>query len=293
MSYVILDLEWNGAYSKSAHRFVNEIIEFGAVKTDEDLAVTDTFSALISPRIGKRLSGRVKELTKLTNEALSDGADFGSVVQSFGEFAGDSVIMPWGTSDIHALIDNCLYYYKDRKIPFLHRYCDMQEYCERAMNRFDEGCQMGLGLCAERLGVEFSEDDQHRAGADALLSLKCLKALRGARPLDRFVQDADSDAFYDRMTFKNHYITDLGSPDIDRSALKFNCDVCGKRARRIKSWRLHNRNFTADFICKNCGRAFTGRVSFKKRYDGVRVNKRIVEKKEEEANTSNTKPNEE
>ena len=32
MDYVILDLEWNTAYSKSAHKFVNEIIEFGAVK---------------------------------------------------------------------------------------------------------------------------------------------------------------------------------------------------------------------------------------------------------------------
>ena len=35
MSYVILDLEWNSAYSHSNHCFINEIIEFGAVKTDD------------------------------------------------------------------------------------------------------------------------------------------------------------------------------------------------------------------------------------------------------------------
>ena len=43
MSYVILDLEWNGSYSKTAHRFVNEIIEFGAVKTDDEFNIIDTF----------------------------------------------------------------------------------------------------------------------------------------------------------------------------------------------------------------------------------------------------------
>ena len=34
MNIVILDLEWNGAYSRRLHGFINEIIEFGAVKLD-------------------------------------------------------------------------------------------------------------------------------------------------------------------------------------------------------------------------------------------------------------------
>ena len=32
MSYVILDLEWNAAYSKKRNKYINEIFEFGAVK---------------------------------------------------------------------------------------------------------------------------------------------------------------------------------------------------------------------------------------------------------------------
>ena len=32
MEYVILDLEWNGTYSRRKQGFINEIIEFGAVK---------------------------------------------------------------------------------------------------------------------------------------------------------------------------------------------------------------------------------------------------------------------
>ena len=37
MKYIILDLEWNSAYSVKESRFINEIIEIGAVKLDENL----------------------------------------------------------------------------------------------------------------------------------------------------------------------------------------------------------------------------------------------------------------
>ncbi len=280
MNYVILDLEWNTAFSKSTHSFVNEIIEFGAVKTDAEFNETAAFERLVTPRIGKKLSGRVKQLTHLTNEDLAGGEDFLSVSRAFEDFVGDSVLMTWGTSDIHALIENFRFYNRDKTIPFLSSYCDLQEYCERAIDRFDEGNQIGLGRFAEIIGVSFSEEEQHRAAADAYLSLKCMKKVMGGYPLEQCILKADCEEFYKRMLFKNHFITDLKDPDVDREQMKFSCDVCGRQARRLKKWRLHNKSFDADFICKNCGRKFTGRVSFKKRFDGVKVNKRIIEKKE-------------
>ena len=276
MNYVILDLEWNSAYSKSAQRFVNEIIEFGAVKLDGDFQPTDEFSMLITPKIGKKLSGRVKELTHLTNEDLADGADFLSVAKAFTEFVGDSVLMTWGTSDVHALIDNYLYYTGSRRVPFITRYCDLQEYCERAIGKFDEGNQIGLGRFAELIGIEYSEEEQHRAAADAFLSLKCLKKVMNGYPLENCVLKADCEDFYNRMLFKNHFITDLSSPEIDRTQMKFLCEQCGKQAKRVKRWKIRNKSFNADFYCKSCDVKFTGRISFKKRYDGVKVNKRVV-----------------
>ena len=65
MSYVILDLEWNGSYSKKIHRYVNEIIEFGAVKVDDYFNLVDTFSMLIKPQIGKKLSSHTVSYTHL------------------------------------------------------------------------------------------------------------------------------------------------------------------------------------------------------------------------------------
>lgn len=282
MSYVILDLEWNSAYSKKVEHFVNEIIEFGAVKLDGELNIIDSFSVLVKPQICKRLNGRVKQLTKLTIDELKNGGvDFLTAAKGFTDFLGDCTLMTWGTSDIHALIENYTYFTGDCHIPFLKTYCDLQEYCEKSLGKFDEGNQMGLGACAELLGVEFSEEEQHRADADAYLSVKCMRKVMGVYPIEECILNADCEEFYERMRFKNHFITDLNSPQVDRNQLRFRCDRCGKPAKRIKKWKLHNKNFSAEFFCKNCERKFTGRVSFKQKYDGVKVNKRIVEIKKE------------
>lgn len=276
MDFVILDLEWNSAYSKTAHRFINEIIEFGAVRVDGCFQPVGEFSRLIAPRVKKRLSGRVRELTHLTNEEVACGSDFLAVSSAFSAFADGAVVMTWGTTDVHTLIDNYRFYTGDGHIPFLKSYCDLQEFCEKAIDRFDEGNQIGLGRFAELIGVEFDEDEQHRAAADAYLSLECLKKVAGGYPLERCVRKADSEEFYERLLFKSYFITDLSSPDVDRTKLKFICDRCGAQTKRLKGWRLKNKSFCADFCCSSCGSRFTGRVAFKKRYDSVKVTKKII-----------------
>ena len=80
MNFVILDLEWNGTYSRRLKGFMNEIIEFGAVKVDECLHVLDTFDALVRPQVGKKISGKIKTLTNITNEELANGLQFMQVM---------------------------------------------------------------------------------------------------------------------------------------------------------------------------------------------------------------------
>ena len=53
MQYIILDLEWNTAFDKRRKEFVNEIIEFGAVKLDEQLK-RSTPSRVSSNQLSKR-----------------------------------------------------------------------------------------------------------------------------------------------------------------------------------------------------------------------------------------------
>lgn len=290
MSYVILDLEWNGSYSTVLHKFVNEIIEFGAVKVDDEFNITDKFSMLVLPQIGKKLCSKVKQLTKITNEELKlSGVPFLEVVNKFTEFCEGSILMTWGTSDIHALIENYSYFTGSVKLPFLNKYCNLQAYCEGCLDLHNGGAnQLGLSTCAEMLGIDFSQEEQHRAFVDAELSLKCLSKVFDKKPIKGYIVDALDPDFYNKMTFKNYFITDIGSNEIDRKQMRFCCDECGKRAKRVTKWKVNNKSFTAEFVCKHCKRKFNGRISFKKKFDEVVVKKKIYVPKPKEDKEHNT-----
>ena len=277
MTYVILDLEFNGAYSKKKHRFVNEIIEFGAVKCDEQLNIIDTFSALVNPQISKKLNSHVSRLTHINMSELQEcNNTFTHVLSRFKKFLGDSVLMSWGTSDILVLMENCLYYSGDEKLPFITAYANAQCFCESALEYSNNARQMGLSTCAQLLGIAFEDDALHRALTDAELTALCFRKLYRPELLESMVIKCDDD-FYRRITFKNYNICDLKSPDIDRKELYFVCDRCGRKAWRRGKWKLKNKSFRAHFRCLRCKHDFEGRITFKKTYDGVKVVRRAVD----------------
>ena len=283
MNFIILDLEWNGAYSKRYKRFVNEIIEFGAVKVDGNFKIFGTFEALIKPQIGKKISGKIKDLTSITNEDLEGGLQFLQAVSKFRKWSGDCVIMTWGTSDILTLIENCRYFYGNRRIPFLNRYADLQAYCEKMLGcGGGGGDQMGLNTAAQALNIDMSKFEHHRAVDDSMLELRCFEKLYNSEALQPFIQDAGTEEFYNKIEFKTTIIKDLGHPLINRRDLSFNCDVCGHPARRLSEWKLQNNSFKAEFFCRNCCHKFYGRVRFKLKYDGMAVKKAILQIKKED-----------
>jgi DNA polymerase III epsilon subunit-like protein len=291
MNFVVLDLEWNGAYSKRIKRFINEIIEFGAVLVDEDLNILDTFDVLIRPQVGKKISGEVSTLTSITDEDLEDGLLFMQAVNKFSKWARDAVVMTWGTSDILTLIENCRYFCGNGRIPFLSRYVDLQKYCESMLETEKSGQQMGLSTAAALLHVDENEFDHHRALGDSLLTLACLRKIYTPQTLKPFIQDARSDEFYNRMEFRTSTICDLRHPLIRPQHLAFYCVNCGRRARRISEWQLRNKSFRAVFRCKHCGTEFYGRVQFKLKYEGLSVKKKItpVQEKQDESGAADSK----
>ena len=72
MNYVILDMEWDSAYHKLHKRFVNQILQIGAVKLDEKFNLIDIFDVTIKSPISKRVSRRFTELTGITKEMMLD-----------------------------------------------------------------------------------------------------------------------------------------------------------------------------------------------------------------------------
>ena len=274
MNIVVLDLEWNGAYSRKLHGFINEIIEFGAVKLDKKLNIADRFSCFVRPQVTKKISTVISDLTSITDENLTDAMPFMQVVSRFRKWAGDCVIATWGTSDILALIENCRYFCGNQRIPFLDKYIDLQAYCQQMLGA-EPGRQLGLTTAAELLGISGDDFDHHRALGDSLLSLRCLQRVYDPLRLSAMEQTAD-DEFYRRMTFKTMILCDLNSPLIRPGDMVFHCADCGRPAQRVGDWQLKNKSYRAIFTCRSCHSSFYGRVQFKLKYEGLMVKKSII-----------------
>lgn len=280
MQYVILDLEWNSGYSSKTEGFINEIIEFGAVKLDENMQLIGQFSIFVRPEITRRLKTKVKELTQITNEDLKHGSTFTYAVSKFRKFAEDCVIMSWSTSDLKALEENCRYYYQSERIPFLRYYADVQAYCQQAIDSADKN-QMALQTAAEKLSVDMSDIPLHRAVGDSILTARVLKKVYDRRCFEPYIQLVD-DEFYKKLNFHNTFIYHLENPLIDREKMYFLCPKCGAVCTCTEEWTVKGKAFRTIAVCESCNVRYKGKIQFKLCYEGVKILKRLVPLQSEE-----------
>lgn len=154
MYYIIMDLEWNNSFMKSTQKFLNEIIEIGAVKLDENLNTVGTYSELIKPVISRKLRSRIKNLTHITNEEICSGRPFAEVTEEFEKWCGDDcVVMTWGDTDIRTLLTNYKNFKNRESIDFIKKYVDLQRYCQCFIN-MENVQQAGLSYAAECLEID-------------------------------------------------------------------------------------------------------------------------------------------
>ncbi len=278
MKIVILDLEWNTAYYRKEQRFLNEIIEFGAVKLNERLKVIDEFQMFVKSRVSKKLRGMVKELTHISNEQLrEEGKEFETVIKAFTKWAGkNTLILTWSNTDLYTLMDNCHAFLGDRTIPFLHRYVDLQKYVQHHI-AWQGGNQLGLSAAAEAMNISADDIDLHRAKGDSLLCARILQDCYHKDAMNSMMQNADDPDFYERFFFKPYAITDIHSPHIQPEDLNFCCARCDRPLQRVRSFRRCNKCFESLFVCKDCHVGYVGRVQVHKLFDGVSVKRTLTE----------------
>ena len=285
MQYIVIDLEWNGSYSKKAHGYFNEIIEVGAVKVDEQMRIVDTFRAAIKPVVSKKLSSIVTDLTNITAEELEDGTTFTGMMRQLSWWMGSepSTVLTWSTTDLLVLMENCRYFTGRQEIPFLQKYMDFQAYAQQRMG-VDASQQLGLARAGEMLGIPEDNMSLHRALDDSKLTAAILQKVYDADTFVPAIMPVDGE-FYKRITFKTVIIKDLDDPLVKRSELTFDCPHCGKNMKRKGTWRFRNRGFCAEFSCRCTEVRYTGRVQFKLKYEGVEVRKKLSEIRPAEAPT--------
>ena len=271
-----MDLEWNNAYMKSAQKFVNEIIEIGAVKLNENLEIVDTYSELIKPVVSRKLRSRIKDLTHLTNEDISGGIAFNEAISKLEEWSGsDALFMTWGDTDIRTMLSNFKYFLKKDSILFIEYYADLQRYCQCFIN-MENIQQAGLSYAAECLQIDAEKYPHHRALDDSLLSAECFKQVFDKDKLDEFIKVCDAD-FYARLTFKPYVIKSKNDPLIDKNLFNCYCDICGGKVETLKKWKFMNQSFRGLFYCANCDREFRVNLRIKKFYDRLDVKRNYSE----------------
>lgn len=278
MQYIVMDLEWNGGYSRKAHGYFNEIIEVGAVRLDESLQVTDRFHAAIRPVVSRKLSEIVTDLTNITPEELEDGVTFDDMMQQLAAFVrrAPAAVLTWSTTDLLVLMENCRFFYKKQEIPFLQHYLDAQVYVQRRLGT-ESSQQLGLARAGELLGIPEDGMSLHRALDDSVLTAKVLQKVADPTGLAAAVQTVDAE-FYRRITFKTRILSDIDDPLVKRSDLCFACPQCGRDLARCGKWRFYSRAFCAELRCEHCDKRYMARVQYRMKYEGLDVRRKLHEK---------------
>ena len=281
MNYIILDLEWDSTFFVKQKRFINQILQIGAVKLDEKFNVIDTFEATIKSSISKRVTGRFATLTGITSEIMRNGLPFSEAVEKYNAWVGeDTVTMTWSNSDLYTIIENEENLLNGQRFK-IEKYLDLQKFIQREMQLkgYEDKNQVSLSLAAEFLGVETENIDFHTAKDDSLVSAYLLKKCYQKERFEPLIKDTSNPEFFKRLKFKSYCISNLKDENIDKKYLEFTCPICQKKAKKVSKWKYSNRWFSANFICE-CGHKFNGRVTFKKTFDDLIVRQKICEFKE-------------
>ena len=281
MHYVILDMEWDSAYHKLHKRFVNQILQIGAVKLDENFNIVDIFDVTIKSSICKRVSKRFTELTGITKDMMLDGISLSSAVNQYNDWLGDdTVTITWSNSDLYTIAENEKYLLKNQKFK-IDKYLDLQKFIQGELRILGHEIksQISLATAAELLGITTENYDLHNAKDDSLLCASLLKKRYNAPAFDSLVKDTSDPNFYKQLHFKPYFISKISDKLIDKKTLEFCCEKCENKMKRLTKWRYHNNWFNANFLCEECGKKYVCRVSYKKTFDDLLVKRRILEPK--------------
>ena len=286
MNYIILDLEWDSTYFPKQKRFINQILQIGAVKLNQSFDVIDSFELTIKSGISKKVTGRFAKLTGITTEIMLSGVSFEDAVTAYNNWVGeDTVTMTWSNSDLYTILENEDNILKDKHFK-IEKYLDLQKFVQGEMKLlgYEDKNQVSLEAAAEFLKIETDDIDFHTAKDDSLVSAYLLKKCYNKQRFEALIRDTSNPEFFKRLRFKAYSISNLNDKNIDKSQLEFVCEKCNRKAKRVSKWKYSNRWFWANFECE-CKNKFSGRISFKKTYDDLIVRKKVCEFKEKKQPT--------
>ena len=280
MKYVIFDLEWDSVFYKPEKRFVNQILQIGAVKLDEKFNVVDEYTEIVHSDICDKVTGRFTELTGITGEMIKSVISLRDAVSGFNKFSKDcEVAMTWSDSDLHTIVDNEKTFLDGTLYFDMNLYLDLQKLVQIKMKAmgYDNKNQVSLENAADFFGINTTDFMMHNALDDSRVCAVLFRKCYSQEAFCGLLRDTRLPEFRDRLLFKPQVVNNISDPVLDKTKFKFNCCDCGARLRRISKWKYRNRWFSASFRCPECGKSFSGRVFAKKTFDGVKYKQKLIQ----------------
>ena len=272
----MLDLEWNNAYCRKLGRFMNEILEIGAVKLDENLQEVSRFSCVVRSSLTGKVRHFVKALTSISNEEMAAGLPLADAFSDFTYWLDDGqpyVIITWSNTDLFVLLENFEVFFEQKELPFVQMYADLQRYIQFLIAPPGRG-QISLSTACEMLSIDIENVALHRALDDAQLCAELFKARFDPDRFSAYISVANQD-FYRRLTFKKHFIVNLNDERIDAKSLQFRCPECGVYMKRAGKLWTKSSAFHGRYTCSKCGGEHIGIVRFKCTYDDVIIRRSL------------------
>ncbi len=229
MNYIILDMEWNQAgrgtkLVRSPIILHGEIIQIGAVKTDESFNFLDKIKISVCPKYYKTMNSHVERITGITSERLTYGEMFPKAFERLKKWCGDDMrFITWGFDDIGMLSDNLTIH--GLPSDYGSDFINLQLIFNDQMQ--SERPQWSLSDACEKLGIEM-EAHAHDALNDAWYTYEVLKKLDMAKGLSDYPKLSAGI----RLPLQREYINRVlqGKAVLDDERVKdTRCPKCGER----------------------------------------------------------------
>ncbi len=246
MKYIVLDLEWNQSNTgkePECSQIPFEIIDFGAIKVNEDKMMVGEFNQLVKPQVYNQMHHITSKIIHLHMQDLQRGKIFTQAMSDFLDFCGeDYIFCTWGTLDLFEMQRNMRFWGMDPLSKGPLKYLDIQKLYSIAYE--DGKIKRNLEYAVDELGIS-KDIPFHRAFSDAYYTAKVLAVLPDnvfeRYSYDTFMLPQTKEeeihaVFQDYVKYISREFGTKQEAMADKEVISTKCYICNKNMRKKVRW---------------------------------------------------------
>ncbi len=192
MKKIFLDLEMNGVnrqYKEVRLECKSEVIEFGAVKLDENNVEIARFQSYVRPAYNEEIERKITRLTGITTEQVQNADDFLEVFLQFLCWCGeDYEIYSWSENDEIQLRKEYNLKAGDELPEIDYMFSNWNDLQEQYGDLFEFARPTALSMAVNNAGIEF-RGKMHNALDDAAATADLYREMISGNTIRRIKED--------------------------------------------------------------------------------------------------------